>query len=83
MLWVGGFDSLAASAEFPGMPLSSDQVFTFLGNRFAKWEITLQPNASLPYIDIKEGPLSQAQNRIFLDWETLNDLVRHIKMGNP
>jgi hypothetical protein len=63
------------------MRLLPNQVFNFLGRRFAKCEVTLQSNASSPYIDIKQGPFGQANTRIFMDWETSNDLVRYVKMG--
>jgi hypothetical protein len=63
------------------MPLLPDQVFTFLDHRFAKFEVTLQSNTSIPYLDIKQDPFGPVNTRIFMDWETSNDFVRYVKMG--
>jgi len=64
-------------------PLAPERVFAFFGRRFAKHEVTLCVDATLGhYIEIKgQGPFPNA--RIYIDWETSNDLISNLKKEVP
>ncbi|XMA19880.1 hypothetical protein WAI453_012671 [Rhynchosporium graminicola] len=87
--WMGGIDSLAQPLQLDScvqVALAPERVFAFLSRRFAKHDVKLCSNPDTSaYIEIKQQePFGLMTNtRIFLDWETSNDLIWDLKTVVP